>query len=286
MTDGYVYINGQVVPESEATLSVFDTGFLHGASVFTTLRSHNGKAFRLDRHIGRLLEMADKIGIRHDTTDEKLTSAVAEVLKANDISEGRIRITISPGPVGLEKPTVVVTASPLEAYPKWWYEKGIGVIISGVRQFTGDPTAGLKTGCYLPRVLARQAAAIAGAQEALWFTENGHLAEACFCNVFIVHDGEVSTPPLTTPVLPGIIRQTVIELCDKLAIPCQTDKPITGEDVSAADEMFLTSSTAGVCPVVRIDRNPVSDEKPGPITKKLLNTYEQLLEEECPEERS
>ena len=280
MTDRYVYLNGQVVPESEAVLSVFDTGFLHGASVFTTLRSHNGVAFRLDRHIARLLEMADKIGIRHDATSEGLTDAVSEILQANEIAEGRIRITISPGPVGLESPTTVVTASPLEAYPKWWYENGIGVIVSGVRQFTSDPTAGLKTGCYLPRVLARQAAAAAGAEEAIWFTETGHLSEACFCNVFIVREGEVSTPPLDTPVLPGVVRQAVIELCEKLAIPCHTDKPITGENVATADEMFITSSTAGVRPVVRVGRTPVGDEKPGPITKKILNAYEQLLEEE------
>lgn len=286
MTDSYVYLNGEIVPEAEAVLSVFDTGFLHGASVFTTLRSHNGKAFRLDRHIGRLLDMAEKIGIRHDATADGLAAAVADVIKANGISEGRIRITISPGPVGLEKPTVVVTASALEAYPKQWYEKGIGVIVSGVRQFTSDPTAGLKTGCYLPRVLARQAAAAAGAQEAIWFTETGRLAEACFCNVFIVRGGTVSTPPLTTPVLPGVVREAVIELCDKLTIPCHADKPITGEDVTAADEMFLTSSTAGVRPVVRIGRNAVGDEKPGPVTKKLIAAYEQLLEEECLKDRS
>jgi branched-chain amino acid aminotransferase len=281
MADRYVYLNGEILPESEAFLSVFDTGFLHGASVFTTLLSHNGKAFRLDRHIARLLGMAEKIGIRHDATAEGLTAAVAKILKANEIAEGRIRITISPGPVGLGKPTTIVTASPLEAYPKWWYEKGIGVMVSGVRQFTGDPTAGLKTGCYLPRVLARQAAAAAGAEEAIWFTEAGHLAEACFCNVFIVRGGEVSTPPLDTPVLPGIVREAVIELCEKLAITCHADKPITGEDVATAEEMFLTSSTAGIRPVVQIAKTPVGDEKPGPITKKLIAAYEQLLDEKC-----
>ncbi len=285
MADKYVYLNGEILPESRASLSVFDTGFLHGASVFTTLRSHNGKAFRLDRHIARLLGMAEKIGIRHEATADGLTAAVAEILKANEIAEGRIRITISPGPVGLGEPTVVVTASALEAYPKWWYEQGIGVIVSGVRQFTADPMGGLKTGCYLPRVLARQAAATAGAEEALWFTEAGHLAEACFCNVFIVRSGELSTPPLDTPVLPGIIRQAVIELCEKLDITCHADKPITGEDVASADEMFLTSSTAGLRPVVRIAKTPVGDEKPGPVTKKLLNAYEQLLEKECPKDR-
>ncbi|MCD4699836.1 MAG: aminotransferase class IV [Phycisphaerae bacterium] len=285
MTDRYVYLNGSIVPEPEASLSIYDTGFLHGASVFTTLRSHNGVAFRPDRHIARLLGMTEQIGVRHDATADGLIAAVDEVLKVNDIAEGRIRITISPGPVGLEKPTVVVTASALEAYPKWWYEKGINVIVSGVRQFTGDPTAGLKTGCYLPRVLARQAAATAGAEEAIWFTETGHLAEACFCNVFIVRSGEVSTPPLDTPVLPGVVRQAVIELCEKLSIPCHTDNAITSENVSAADEMFLTSSTAGIRPVVRVGRNGVGDEKPGPITKKLLNAYENLLEQECSKDR-
>ena len=282
MSKNNVYLNGAIVPADEAAVSVFDAGFLHGSSVFTTLLGHNGAAFRLDRHLARLLATAERIGLSHGATAEGLTAAVAELLRANELSEARIRITLSPGSVGREGPTTtVVTASPLEN-PASWYEQGLGVIVSGVRQYEGDLTTGVKTGCYLARVLGRQAAAAAGADEALWFTTDGQLAEACFCNVFLVRGGEVHTPPVDTPVLPGIVREAVLELCEKLGIAAHADAPLAGEDVGAAEEIFLTSSCAGVRPVVRVQRRAVGDEKPGPITRKILAAYRELLDQECP----
>ena len=279
-----VYLNGEVLPAGEATVSVADTALLHEASVFTTLRSHNGVALRLERHVRRLLGTAAKIGLAHPATAEELTAAVARVLDANALAEARLRITLTPGPVAAEPaPTTLVTAAPLQNDPQS-YARGIGVIVSGVRQYEGDPTAGLKTGCYLARVLARQAAAVAGADEALWFTVGGHLAEACYCNVFLVAGGEVRTPPLNTPVLAGICREAVIELCGELDIPCADDKPITGLELQSAEEVFLTSSCSGVRPVVRLQKQPVGDERPGPITKRIMAAYEKLLDAECPKE--
>ena len=282
MSDRRVYLNGRIMPASEATVSVFDAGFLHGASVFTTLLAHNGRPFRLGRHLERLSANADRIGLNVPVAVEELTAAVEAVLKANGLLEARVRITLSPGPVGTEPaPTVVVTADEARNLPDW-YSRGLGVIVSGVRQYEGDPTCGLKTGCYLTRVLARQAAAAAGADEALWFTHSGHLAEACYCNVFLVRDGAVFTPPLSTPVLAGIVRATVIELCEKLELSCTDDRPLAFQDLLSAQEVFLTSSVSGVRPVVRIDRRAVGEERPGPVTKKIMAAYAELLDEECP----
>jgi len=282
MATSTVYINGNYVPANEAGVSVFDAGLLHGASVFTTMFGHNGKVFRLDRHLKRLFGDAERIGLRHAATAEELTEAVGQLLRINELAEVRVRITLTPGAIGGEgRPTTLVTASAAVIRPEW-YDKGIGVIVSGVRQDEGDPITGIKTGCYLKRVLAHQAAAAAGADEALWFTLSGHLAEACYCNVFLVRGGEVLTPPVQTPVLPGISREAVLELCDKLAIAAHADQPLTGEDVKSADEMFVTSSVAGLRPVVRVQREAIGDEKPGPVTKRLLKAYRELLDEECP----
>lgn len=285
MPDSYVYMNGEIVPAAEARISVFDTGLLHGASVFTTLLAHNGKAFRLDRHAGRLLANAQAISLRHTASAEELAKAVDDLLAANQLREARIRITLTPGPVAAGdakgEPVTIVTASAVEN-PSWWYEKGLGVMVSRYRQLGGDPAAGLKTGCYLGRVLARQEAAAAGVDEALWFTPEGNLAEACFCNVFLVREAQVLTPPLETPVLPGIVREAVIELCGKLKIPCTSDRPLTIKDCLAAEEMLLTSSVAGVRPVVRLERHAIGEEKPGPITGRILAAYAKLLEKECP----
>ena len=280
MAESKVYINGNYVPANEAGVSVFDAGLLHGASVFTTMLGRNGKVFRLDRHLARLLGDAERIGLRHAATAEELAGAAAELLRINELGEARVRITLTPGAVGGEgRPTTLITASAVVTRPEW-YDKGVGVIVSGVRQDEHDPLTGVKTGCYLKRVMAYQAAVEDGADEALWFTMSGRLAEGCYCNVFLVRDGEVFTPPLDTPVLPGIVRSAVLELCEKLDISAHDDKPLTGEDVTAADEIFLTSSVAGLRPVVRVQGEPVGDEKPGPITKRLLEAYRNLLDEE------
>ena len=133
MSERFVYLNGRVVPASEATVSVFDTGFLHGASVFTTLLAHNGRPFRLDKHLERLSTNADRIGLNVPVAAEELTAAVEGVLEANGLSEARIRITLSPGPVGTASaPTTVVTADEVHNDPDW-YTKGLGVIVSGVQ---------------------------------------------------------------------------------------------------------------------------------------------------------
>ena len=130
--------------------------------------------------------------------------------RANALVEGRARITLTPGPADGGGPcTTLITADPLPVQPAEWYQRGVGVVVSSYKQGRDDPLAGYKTGCYLPRLLARQEAAAKGAEEALWFTTDNLLAEACFCNVFCVLGGRVLTPPLDTPVLPGIVRGAV-----------------------------------------------------------------------------
>ena len=276
-----VHLNGQLVDADAASVSVFDTGFLHGGSTFTAMLAHNGVVFRLSDHLARLLETVELLGIRATATADSLTEAVAEVLAANDLTEARMRITLSPGSTKGEAPTTLVTAEPLPEYPAEWYEQGIAVVVSSFRQNVGDPTYGYKTGCYFPRVLARQEALQKGAEEALWFTPDNRLAEACFCNVFLVRDGVVLTPPRDTPVLPGVVRQTVIDLCEALGIECSDQGPLVIKDVLEADEIFLTSSTMGIRPVVRIERHVVGDEKPGEITRQLQEAYGRVLDGEC-----
>jgi len=274
-----VYLNGRIVPAGQAAIGVFDEGFLHGATVFTTMRAHNGVVFRLPRHLGRLAQTAGLLGLNVQAEPAALTKAVADILAANQLREARVRITLSPGV--REAPTTLVTAQPLTAYPGQWYEKGIQVVVSSYRQGPGDPTVGHKTGCYLTRVLARQEAAAKGAEEALWYTPDNRLAEACFCNVFLALDGEVLTPPRDTPVLPGIVREAVIELCGRMDIPCRDSSPLTVRQMLSAQEMFLTASLTGVRPVCRVEGHDVGDGLPGELTKRIMTGYQQLLDAEC-----
>lgn len=276
-----VYLNGRIVPAGQAAVSVFDAGFLHGASVFTTMLAHKGVVFRLARHLARLLATAEMLKLKIDATSQSLSAATTELVSAGGLAEARVRITLSPGGVYGDQPTTVITADPLPEYPPEWYQRGLDVAVTAFRQNPGDPGCGYKTGCYLPRMLARQEAAAKGCQEALWYTPDNRLAEACFCNVFLVLEGVACTPPLDTPVLPGIVREAVLELCDRLQIERHDDRPLTVREMLAAEEIFLTSSCAGVRPVARIERHVVADERPGPVTRKIMAAYRDLLETEC-----
>jgi len=282
MSGKYVHLNGQLVAAGQAAISVSDAGFLHGASSFTTMRAHNGVVFRLSAHLSRLLGTVETLGLRTDADAESLTAAAGELLEANELLEARMRITLTPGPISGGDPTVLITADALPDYPAAWYSEGISVAITELRQSPGDIACGRKTGCYFPRILAMRTAAAKQASEALWFTAEGHLAEGCFCNVFLRSGDELLTPPLETPVLDGILRGAVIELCEKLAIKCVCDRPLVGRDVLDADELFMTSSCSGIRPVVRVEDRTIADGKVGPISQELMAAYADVLEAECP----
>jgi branched-chain amino acid aminotransferase len=281
-----VYLNGELVPGEQAKVSVSDAGLLHGASVFTTMRAHKGVVFRLGRHLGRLMDSVGLLGLAVDPAAEPptLMSATARLLRENDLLEARVRITLTPGGASGApgaRPTTLVTADALPDYPSRWYDKGIKVVVASFKQSPGDPTFGHKTGCYFPRVLARQEAAAKGAEEALWYTPDNRLAEACFCNVFLVLGGRVWTPPRDTPVLPGIVREAVMELCGELGIDCDAGAPLTVREMLAAEEMFLTSSCAGIRPVVQVEGHAVGAAAPGEVTRRIMRSYAELLEREC-----
>jgi branched-subunit amino acid aminotransferase/4-amino-4-deoxychorismate lyase len=278
-----VMFNGQLIPAVEAKVSIDDPGFLHGASVFTTMLAHNGTVFRFERHLARLAETIRVLGLQVQATTGELVRDMYALLHANGLARARCRITLTPGPPGGD-PATIITAKPLPEYPPQWYDNGIGVVVTALKQHTGDPIFGYKTGCYLPRILALAEASAKGAQDALWYTTDNRLAESCFSNVFLVLGGKVCTPPRDTPVLPGVVREAVIELCAADGLECDESTPLTVKEMLRADEIFLTNSTMGIRPVTRVEKHSVGDELPGPITRKLMAAYRNLLDRECREQ--
>ncbi|NBB96012.1 MAG: hypothetical protein GVY16_09785 [Planctomycetes bacterium] len=284
MSDRTVYFNGELVRAGEASVSIADPSFLHGASAFTTMYAHNGVIFRFAKHLERLAETIRFLGMAVEATTGELVEATYHTLDANRLTEARCRITLTPGPPD-GRPTTLITTDPLPDYPTEWYTRGVGVIVTALKQQTADPTFGHKTGCYLPRMLARREAAAKGCEDALWFTPDGRLAEACFSNVFLVQDGKVFTPPRDTPVLPGVVRDAVIDLCGQLDLPCDDETPLTVEDMFAAEELFLSSSCMGIRPVARVERHAYGDQTPGPVTRRIIEAYRKLLDHECTERK-
>lgn len=281
MNDKKVYLNGKIVPAGDAKISIFDQGFLHGASTFTTMLAHNGVVVGFDYHLRRLSETINLLGLRVEATSRELIDATYDVIDANKLKDARVRITLTPGSASDEESTVIVTADQLPDYPASMYEQGIKVVISSFKQALGDPIFGYKTGCYLTRILARKEAAAKGAEDAIWFTTDNRLAEGCFSNIFLVRDGVVYTPPRDTPVLPGFVRHCVIDLCDQLGIECESTKTLTIHDLLGAEEVFFTGSCVGICPIRQIENHAVADENPGEITLKLMIEYKKFLTRTC-----
>ncbi len=280
-----VYVNGQFVPSSDTRISIYDGGLLHGAGLFETMRAEHGRVFRLDRHVERISRSAARLlaplpeGTLPDAT------ALGELLRRNELQSARVRLTVTAGSLrnSSEKEselTVIATAAPLSDYPAELYNQGVSVIVSNYRTSNTDPTAGHKTTSYLPRLLGLREAQQARCTEAIWFTTTKHMAEGCISNVFVVRNGAIRTPPLDTPVLPGIARAMVLEIAKSCSLNAE-ETPLGIDDLLDAQEVFLTNSIMQVMPVIRVEKRDIGGGRVGEVARQLLREYRKLVEKEC-----
>ncbi|MHC4323711.1 MAG: aminotransferase class IV [Planctomycetota bacterium] len=283
-----VFLNDKLVDIDKASISVTDSGFLYGAGLFETMRSHNGTVFALKDHLDRLYVSADVLSINNPYDREYVTDAVNEVLRANKLTDARLRLTLTNGPMAeseeQRKSTLLITAAKFRSYPPEYYKKGVMVVLCPFRQNPIDPTSGRKTTSYFSRMIALNMAHQKRAAEALWFTVDNRLAEGCISNVFLVKDSTLYTPPITTPVLPGVARKTVCELALQNSIKL-TEKDLSIDDVLTADEVFLTNVIMQVMPITKVEKHTVGDGLVGSMTKKLHTFFDQLVKSECGENK-
>lgn len=296
MSESLVCLNGQIVHVEDARLSAFDPGLTHGAGLFETLRVYGGTPFRLGAHLERMTASARKLSMAVPADLHALRTDADRLLRAMELRDARMRITVTPGTAAAAAPratadgqdatgeppappcTVLITAAPLDRqHEAAVFERGLTVCVSSFRQHTGDPTAGHKTLSYLPRLIGLREAQSRQCGEALWFTPDNRLAEACMSNIFLVRDDRLLTPPIDTPVLPGVTRAAVLELAAGEGVPC-VEQPLTIDDLLAASEVFLTNAVIELMPVTRIERHVVADEKPGPLTRRLSGLYRECVE--------
>ncbi|MBL7214705.1 MAG: aminotransferase class IV family protein [Phycisphaerae bacterium] len=276
-----VFLNGKIIDADKATVSVTDSSYLYGIGLFETMRAVNGKVFRLADHLARLNRSAEALSIFNSFSDEQIAQGIDKLLQVNEVTEARLRLELSNGPVqpnGTTLSNLLITAPVFTPYPAGYYDRGVRVILTDFRQSSKDPYAGHKTTCYGPRLMALRNAHEKLAAEALWFTTENALAEGCISNVFLVKDGQLCTPPVNTPILPGIARKTVIEIAEQENITCH-EQPLSVDDLLKADEVFLTNVVMEVLPVVAVEAHTVGDGKPGSIAKKLSEKYKRRLEE-------
>jgi branched-chain amino acid aminotransferase len=271
----HVWVNGELLAPDEARLSPFDHGLLVGDGVFETLRVCNGVPFAWRRHIERLVHSAEGLGLPLPDLAE-LRRAAHSVLAANELTEARLRITVTggPAPLGSERgdgpPTVIVAASPYEPPPA-----ATPVVVVPWPRNERGATAGLKTISYAENVRALAFARAHGAGEAMFANTVGNLCEATGSNVFVVDDDRVTTPPAAAGCLLGVTRALVIEVAAAIGVECVEDD-MTIKAFRDCDEAFLTSTTRNVQPLSAIDGRALARVR-GPLTERLSDAFRDLV---------
>ena len=278
-----VFLNNRLIDIDQAHVSVTDSGFLYGAGLFETMRAYNGIVFSLKDHLDRLFFSAAALSIENSYDRKFITDAVYKLLKANKLTDARLRLTLTSGPMAesqQRQATLLITATQFTPYPPEYYKNGALIILCPFRQNPAEPIYGHKTINYLSRLIALKQAHQKRAAEALWFTVDNRLAEGCISNIFLVKDSALYTPPINTPVLAGVARQTVCRIALQNSIEL-IEKNLYISDVLDADEIFLTNVIMQIMPISSIEKHTVGQGKVGPITEKLAKKFDELIKIQC-----
>jgi branched-chain amino acid aminotransferase len=275
MSGSALWLDGRLVPGDEAGVSPFDHGLLVGDGVFETLRVYDGVPFAWSRHHQRLVRSAGGLGLSAPGSQE-LRAAVDDVIVANGVTEGRVRLTITGGasPLGSEQgdgpPTVIVMSAPATPWPAT-----VDVVVVPWSRNERGAVVGLKTTSYAENVRALAYARERDAGEAIFLNTRGEVCEATGSNVFVIRDGVVRTPPADAGCLLGVTRALVLELCAEHGMPVE-ESALGRSALDDADEAFLTSSTREVQSIGRVDGRALP-AAPGPTGDKLGALLTELI---------
>jgi branched-chain amino acid aminotransferase len=278
-----IFIDGKYYDERDAKVSVFDHGLLYGDGIFEGIRAYHGRVFKLKEHIDRLFYSAKAILLEIPMSPAQITRAVVEVCRENKIRDGYIRLVVTRGmgtlglnPKSCKRPSVIIIADKIQLYPPEVYQRGLDIItVPTTRNLHSALNPAIKSLNYLNNILAKIEANNGGCEEAVMLNAEGFVAECTGDNLFIVKNGALLTPPLSTGALYGITRRTVIELAEASGLKV-SEPNLTRYDLFNADECFLTGTGAEIVPVVKIDGRVIGTGKPGRVTRRLEDEYHAL----------
>jgi branched-chain amino acid aminotransferase len=278
-----VFIDGKYYDERDARISVFDHGLLYGDGIFEGIRAYHGRVFRLKEHIDRLFHSAKAILLAIPMSRQEIMDAVVESCRRNRIRDGYIRLVVTRGvgtlglnPNFCKKPSLIIIAGKIQLYPAKLYERGLEIVtVPTTRNLHSALNPAIKSLNYLNNILAKIEANNAGCEEAIMLNAEGYVSEGTGDNIFIVKDGKLFTPPLSSGALYGITRKVVIELAEQSGLSV-SEPNLTRYDLFIADECFLTGTGAEIVPVVKIDGRVIGNGKPGVLTRKLVAKYQSL----------
>ena len=284
-SDNKVMVNGRAVPGGEARVCALDRGFLYGDGFFETTRIYAGRPFRFEEHIERMQASCRWADWERVPEAERLRADVDRLIELNDVQDGYLRVSVSPGPdeggTELSDFTVLIQARPMDLPPPGEAHP-LRLVKSDYARGEHCPTVAHKTLSYFENKLALSEGKKEGADEVYFLNHRGHLAEGAISNLFFVADGTVHTPAPSCGLLPGIARKTVLKLCERESIALKTGR-YGEEELLEADEAFCTNSLRGVMPVRSVAGRQPFESVPGAVTSRLQALYGRMLREACAE---
>lgn len=260
-----VWINERFFEEDRALVPIFDYRY----GVFESLVVQEGRIFQLSEHIERLFRSAKAIGLHIKKSKEEVKNKVIETARKSGLKDAYVRIGVSEG-------LVVAIAKELPRYQEM-YEKGVEIAVVTTRKCDIEALSPqIKSEDYLSNVLARVEADRIGVFEGIMLDNKGNVSEGTISNIFIVNDHKLITSPVYTGALPGITRSTIINLAKEGGIEV-AERNLTRYDLYNATECFLTFTSSGIIPVIKIDGQLVNKGIPGKVTKSLFALYKEEL---------
>ncbi|MCR8645839.1 aminodeoxychorismate lyase [Paenibacillus sp. N1-5-1-14] len=291
-----ISLNGRLIDDQEAVISIYDHGFLYGMGLFETFRTYEGRPFLLAQHLERLTAGCEELGISFEPDQERVHELVQSLLQANGLEDGYFRYTITAGDdlLGLpghsyERPTEILYVKGLPPRNRQQMRQGKALQLLDLRRNTPEGTVRLKSLHYMNNILAKREMlqypwTAASTVEGLMLTEEGYVAEGIVSNIFFVSEGKLCTPALTTGILPGITRQFIMDIAVEAGVSIE-EGLYTVEQLQQADEILMTNSIQEISPVHTLwNREGTNVLKggsllsvPGLITEMLMNKYQQHI---------
>jgi len=272
-----VYLNGSTMPIEDATISVMDRGFLFGDGVYEVIPAYGGNLFRLQEHLQRLQNSLDGIHLKNPLSNQQWTDALNNIIQQNSGEDQSVYLHVSRGGAAKRDhvfpdeihPTVFIMSNELKQASRETLQQGVVCItLDDIRWHACH----IKSTALLANTLLRQQAKEEGAVEAI-LIRDGVATEGAASNIFIVKKDVLITPPTSHLLLPGITRDLILELARENKLVCE-ERDISEEELRDASEIWMTSSTKEIVPVIELDGKPVGNGQYGPIWESMIDIYQ------------
>lgn len=282
-----IYINGKILDESEAKISVMDRGYLFGEGLFETIRAYDGSIPFLDKHLNRMEWSATFIGIPFPYPSE-IKKGIFDTLKENKLKDARVKVILSAKnksgfsplvPTGEMDVHLVIGCESFKPFSDKDYEEGVNLAFIHSVKNDPPPVSDIKSVNWLTKMIGRREFSEKDCFDGILLDAQGFVTETTTSNIFWVEGEKVFTPPTSIGLLPGVTRDVVIQLIKDQGYEFE-ERIIKGEKLTKASEVFITGSTLEVMPVTEIDSNPINSGEPGKLTKEIQKLYKERVEEE------